>query len=184
MDERAFEHLHFLRLWIMDFDDVIQSIVLLEKVKDKAIRYRLIRDIAVTYSRAFLTSKGQLIPRHRCRETFVPKDHISLHMELINLRNQRLAHTDFNRFNPKISRWKTRLGWRYQMSFRGLNYEHLEKKIPDIEQLAKRVRESLQNEITSYEEQLNMNPEIHPVHLMSPDFSKRDISGRFENNKP
>lgn len=51
------------------------------------------------------------------------------------------------------------------MSFRGLNYESLDDRIIDLEQLTKGVRENIQTEILAYENKLNAEIEVHPVDL-------------------
>jgi hypothetical protein len=151
MNERELEKYFFLRIYSMDFDETRNSLAILKKRREKDVRYRLLRDIAVSYARPFSPNHGKLIIEHRCPRHFIPKEFSALHKELIDLRNERFAHSDLKRYNPRISRWKTRSGWGYPMSFRGLNYEKLDQRSLDIEKLVRDVADRLQVEISSYE---------------------------------
>lgn len=154
--KREHEKYLFLRIYSMDFDGVKYSLLALEKVQEKDIRYRLLREIAVSYARPFSTNRGKLIPKDQCPERLVPKKHMGLHRELLKLRFELFAHSDLNRYDPVIGRgWKGKVRWVYPMSFRGFNYEHLDKQVPDIRKLVRGVTDALQIEIEAYEAKLD-----------------------------
>ncbi|TXI76593.1 MAG: hypothetical protein E6Q43_02065 [Dokdonella sp.] len=139
----------------MDFDEVADTLAVLEKVEQKDIRYRLLRDIAVSYARPFSKNRGNQLHTHTCPQSFVPKQLRDLHKELITLRDERFAHSDLKRIKPKLGRWKTKSGFVYPMSFRGLNYGSLESRIGDIKKLVRNIRDRLQTEINSYQARLD-----------------------------
>ncbi|MDP3544286.1 MAG: hypothetical protein Q8T11_17610 [Elusimicrobiota bacterium] len=151
MDDREGEKYLFLRVFSMDMDDVKNGIALLEKTKETDARFRIFRDLVVSYGRPFSTSRGKFIPKHTCPLRVVPKSQMELHLVLIALRNERFAHSDLVEYNPKLAQWKTKRGWAYPMSFKGTNYGILEKRLPGIKRLVTEVREQIQQEIQKVE---------------------------------
>ncbi len=144
------EKYYFLRIYSMDFQEVLESIKLLKDIKPLEIRCRLLRDIAVSYSRPFSVNRGNVIRKDQCPEEVIPKALKGLHEEIFTLRKERFAHSDLNHYGPKLARWKTNVGWTYPMTFRGFDYAKLDKKLPDVELLVNKVVINLQAEIEKY----------------------------------
>ncbi len=91
----------------MDFESALYTLKVLRRYKKKDVRYALIRDVIVTYSRPFTESKGFNIAKDFCGAKFDDKDMKELHDELLSLRKELFAHTDLTYKNPKVTNWST-----------------------------------------------------------------------------
>jgi len=147
------EKYYFYRLYSIDLDTVKHSLCIIKRYRRKDVRYCLLRDIVVSYSRPFSGNKGVAWKNHTLKKKeVVPKHLRTLHDDLFNARNQLFAHTDFTYRRPKVAKWRM-LGrkW-FPMAFRGYDYDKLDARVTEIETLVKSVAENLQTEINKMEE--------------------------------
>jgi hypothetical protein len=154
-EKREIELYSFLRLCWMDFDGVRDSLVGLAAINKKDVRYRLLKEIVVSYARPFSANHGVLKWDRRLPREIVPVEFLPLHDKVMNLRNERFAHTDIPQFNPKVARWKTQRGWGYPMSFKGFDYETINCEVELLAQLVKQVTSGLFIEIKKIEDKFN-----------------------------
>jgi hypothetical protein len=118
MEQEIIEKYHSYRLYSIDLDTALHSIRVLKRYRREDVRYCLLRDIVVSYARPFSGNKGETIPKHTLSKKEVPKHLRPLHGELIDLRNQLFAHTDFTYRRPKAVNWSTPGHKWFPMTFR------------------------------------------------------------------
>lgn len=152
MEQQIIEKYHFYRLYYIDMDLAQHSLRVLKRYRLKDVRFCLLRDIVVSYARPFTGNKGEKIPRHTLTQRVVPKHLRPLHEELIDARNQLFAHTDLTYRRPKSANWSTAERKWFPMSFRGYDYDKLDRRVDDIENLIRAVTGNLQTEIEQIEE--------------------------------
>lgn len=145
------EKYKFLRLYDMDFESALWTLKVLRRYKKKDVRYALIRDVIVTYSRPFTESKGFDIGKDFCSVKFDSNDMEKLHDDLLRLRKKLFAHTDLTFKNPKVTNWSTDTCKRFPMSFKGFDYKTLEDKLPEIKRLIECVQKQNRLKIAEYE---------------------------------
>jgi hypothetical protein len=149
--ENILEKYKFLRLYDMDFESALHTLKVLRRYKKKDVRYALIRDVIVTYSRPFTESKGFNIGKDFCGAKFDDKDMKELHDELLRLRKELFAHTDLTYKNPKVRNWSTDTYKWFPMSFKGFDYKTLEDKLPEIKRLIEHVQKQNRLKISEHE---------------------------------
>lgn len=154
MKNTELEKYYFYRLYSIDFDSTKHALRILKRYRRKDVRYCLLRDIVVSYVRPFSTNKGMNIPKHNLTKKLVPKELCPLHDELLNLRNQLFAHTDYQYRRPKAANFSTPARKWFPMSFRGLDYNKIDSRVAEIEHLVAEVEKNLQYEINKIEENL------------------------------
>ena len=156
MKQQFDEKYYFFRLYLMNFETVLESIRILHRYKRRDIRNCVIRDIVVSYARGFSGNKGTDIKNHMLTEKFIPKNLLSLHKELIDDRKKLFAHTDYTYYNPKAVNWST-IGQKwFPMSYRAFDYSQIDKQIPQIENLVKSIIKNLQMEIDLMEDKFQI----------------------------
>jgi hypothetical protein len=129
-----------------------QSCDLMARQTDLELRYCILRDIVVTYSRPFSKNFGRVFRKHALPEDIVPAAMRQLHGELINLRDQVFAHTDHGFRNPQIARFPRKSGGGdYPMSFRNPAYEDLNTRLPEIRELVVSVEEGVNTKTREFE---------------------------------
>ena len=154
MTETDMEKYYFYRLYSIDLDTTKHTLRVLKRYKRKDVRYCLLRDVVVCYSRPFSGNKGTLISKHSLQKSFVPKHLHHFHEELIAVRNQLFAHNDYTYRKPKAANWSSPTQKAFPMSFRGYDYNKLDSRIAEIEVLVKSVADNLQSEINAIEQNL------------------------------
>lgn len=133
---RDAENYRFLRLYSIDLEMAKQSCDLLARQDALELRYCILRDLVVTYSRPFSKNRGQVFSRHRLEDEVVPIAMQPLHAELLTLRDQAFAHTDHDFRSPQIARWpRSSGGATYAMSFRNPVYDKLNMRLQEIRDL-------------------------------------------------
>lgn len=145
------EKYKFLRLYDMDFESALWILKVLSRYKKKDVRYALIRDVIVTYSRPFTESKGFNISKDFCGVKFDDPDKKKLHDDLLRLRNELFAHTDLTFRNPKVANWSTDTYKWFPMSVKGFDYKDLESRLPEIKRLVRYVQKQNRLKIAEYE---------------------------------
>ena len=154
MTDTDIEKYYFYRLYSIDLDSTKHSLCVLKRYRRKDVRHCLLRDIVVSYARPFSGNKGQDIPKHKLTKKVVPRNLRQLHDDLIKLRNQLFAHTDYTYRRPKVANWSTASQKWFPMSFRSYDYAKLDSRVSEIESLVKVVEENLQAEIDKIEEKI------------------------------
>ena len=101
------EQYYFYRLYSIDLDNTKHILRILKRYRRKDVRYCLLRDIVVSYCRPFSGNKGKKISTHTLNKKVVPKELCILHDELVEIRNQLFAHTDYTYRQPKVANWST-----------------------------------------------------------------------------
>jgi len=100
MTDTDIEKYYFYRLYSIDLDSTKHSLCVLKRYRREDVRHCLLRDIVVSYARPFSGNKGQDIPKHKLTKKVVPRNLCQLHDDLIKLRNQLFAHTDYTYRRP------------------------------------------------------------------------------------
>lgn len=154
MTDTDIEKYYFYRLYSIDLDSTKYSLRVLKRYRRKDVRHCLLRDIVVSYACPFSDNKGQDIPKHKLTKKVVPRNLRQLHDDLIKLRNQLFAHTDYTYRRPKVANWSTASQKWFPMAFRGYDYAKLDSRVSEIESLVKVVEENLQAEIDKIEEKI------------------------------
>lgn len=154
MTETEMEKYYFYRLYSIDLDTTKHTLSVLKRYRKKDVRYCLLRDVVVCYSRPFSGNKGKLISKHSLQRSFVPKHLQHFHEELMAVRNQLFAHNDYTYRKPKVAKWGDSLHKAFPMSFRGYDYNELDSRVAEIEELVKAVADNLQSEIDAIERNL------------------------------
>lgn len=154
MNSKAIEQYKFYRLYEHDFDNAIHTLKIFKKYKKVDVRHALLRDIIVTYARPFSVSYGIEIPKHILSPKLVPSHSKALHEELFNVRNQLFAHTDLLYKNPKVVKWDSGKYKRFPMSFKGYDYNQLNRRVDEITNLIYAVQEELRRKIREIERDL------------------------------
>src|SRR5690348_8308954 len=128
--DRIPEEYGFHRLYSIDFEMAKQACDLLSKQTSDELRYTILRDVVVSYSRPFSGNRGKLVRKHRLSDATVPNGMSALHAELIALRDQAFAHTDHEFIKPQHARWPRADGSaQYPMSFRVPPYQSMVARI-------------------------------------------------------
>lgn len=148
------EQYHFLKLYTIDFDTAKHILKVLKRYRRKDVRYCILRDLIVTYCRPFSGNKGEHISKHTLTVKVVPKELRSLHNELLDMRNQLFAHTDYTYRQPKVINWSTDTYKWFPLQFRGFDYEKLDRRVSEISKLILAVESNLQKRIDSIEENI------------------------------
>lgn len=104
----------FYRLYSVDLDSARYSLRMLRRYRRSDIRFCILRDLIVSYARPFSGNKGPTGGEHSLSVKYVPTKHRPLHSELIDLRRQVFAHTDFTYHDPRLSKWDTAQGPRHE----------------------------------------------------------------------
>lgn len=146
------EQYYFYRLYSIDLDTAKHILRVIKRYRRKDVRYCLLRDLVVSYSRPFSGNKGKEMRSHVLTKKVVPKELRPLHTELLELRNQLFAHTDYTYRRPKVANWSTDSHKWFPMSFRGYDYNKLDIRLSEIENLLMAVEKNLQAKIDKIEE--------------------------------
>jgi hypothetical protein len=123
------EQYYFLRLYAIDFDSTLHSLRILRRYRRKDVRYCILRELVVSYARPFSKNKGLHIPKHEMGKDVVPTELRTLHDELVILRQEQFAHTDYTYRKPKVANWSSPGRRWFPMSFRGYDYSSLDKRV-------------------------------------------------------
>jgi len=145
------ERCAFYKLCDSDFITAQNSIALLKEFRESKVRHVFLRDIAVSYSRPFAGSKGVEVAKYVLKERFVPRKNLTLHKELIALRNQIFAHTDLTYRKPRVADFSCGNNRWFPMAFKAYDYDGLFAKIEDISGLIKEIQGNLRKEIAQIE---------------------------------
>jgi len=151
------EQYHFLKLYSVDFDSAKRILQVLKRYRRKDVRYCILRDLIVTYCRPFSVNKGDKITKHTLTVKVVPKELRPLHNELLAIRNQLFAHTDYTYRQPKVVNWSTDTYKWFPMQFRGFDYGKLDNRIPEISKLIQSVESNLQARIDKIEDSIEQH---------------------------
>ncbi len=155
MDEKKYiEQYQFLRLSRIDIEQAIQTLNLLKRYKGKDVRYALLRDFVVAYSRPFVGSNGHEIKKHILKLKYVPVDRRKLHGEIIDKRHQLFAHNDLQYRKPTVANLSTLDKPWFPMSFRGFDYDQLDEKYVDMLVLAEAVLSKIDDGVAQMEPRL------------------------------
>lgn len=63
----------------------------------------LMRDMIVSYARPFSGNRAGHLRKHKLQAERVPDEYKWLHEDLLQLRNELIAHTDLLRRNPRVN---------------------------------------------------------------------------------
>ena len=159
MNEDEYEEWGFLRLYSSDLNTVRHTLRMLRRYRRKDVRYAILRDVIVTYARPFSGNKGERRSRHKLTRRYVAKKLRPLHDELLAIRNQLFAHTDFTYYRPKFADWSTPENPWFPMSFRGFDYEGLDKRVEEIEALVEDTEQRIDKKIEKIERRLHRERE-------------------------
>lgn len=143
MQPQQFEQYCFYRLYSIDLNTVRHSLRMLKRYRRQDVRTIILRDIMIGYARPFSSNKGRLIKGHCLKANCVPNHLRSLHEDIIEARNQMLAHTDYDFRNPQVARWPSAKGSIYPMSFRSDHIERFDKRVVQIEALVRAVESNV-----------------------------------------
>ncbi|RYG88452.1 MAG: hypothetical protein EON58_19980 [Alphaproteobacteria bacterium] len=154
MSPQEFEQYCFLRLYSVDLDTAAKAIPILRRYRRNDVRFALLRDIAVIYSRPFSVNRGKLIKKHVLSLKHVPSSLRPLHDRLLKLRNTQFAHTDLDFNSPKVMRLGTEGRPIYAMSLKSVDYAQLLTHDSDISRLINAVAASVNAAIEAHQTRL------------------------------
>jgi hypothetical protein len=150
--DRILEEYGFHRLYSLDFEMARQACELLSGQTSDELRFTILRDVIVSYSRPFSGNRGKLVRHHRLPDDMVPQGMAALHAELIALRDQAFAHTDHEFIKPQHARWPRADGSaQYPMSFRVPPYQTMVARIDEIRALTVAMEELVNATIGDYQ---------------------------------
>lgn len=144
-------HYHMLRLYSVDLSDVQHSLRVLRRYRRDDVRWCILRELIVAYARPFSVNRDELRRKHILGRGVVPKALREFHDYLLGLRNKIIAHTDFARRRPRVSRWTTPSGTAFPMTFWALDYRRLDGRVGEIEELVRAVEDNLNATIAEIE---------------------------------
>ena len=139
------------RLFTIDMDSVRHGLAVLRRYRRDDVRFPLLRDVVVTYSRPFSGSKRPEGSLHFLSLKFVPRAMRSLHHELVSVRSTLFAHSDLVFHNPELLRDASTPRRVIAMSFSNADYRGLLRKVDAIGSLAEAVETSLWTELRRLE---------------------------------
>jgi hypothetical protein len=123
-------------LYSVNLSDVKHSLKVLRAFEEKDVRWIILRELVVAYARPFSANNDDQGKRHRLDpDRVVPGELRDLHDELISLRNELIAHTDFDRWKPRVSGWPMTTTKVWGMVIRAPDYAALDARVPEIERL-------------------------------------------------
>lgn len=129
------------RLWSIDIENALYVLGYASNEDlPKVIRYALLRDAVVSYSKPFVQFRS--LPSLK-KKGFVPKEYKQIHEKLLEFRNKVICHTDESFRSPKFMKY----GTDFFMSFRSSNNEYLIENLNLIISLLKCVEKNLNDEI-------------------------------------
>ena len=141
-----------LKLYERDFWEAAGSLALLKRYRRSAVRERILRDFIVCYCRPFSGNNGKRLRKHRLPVAkVVPTDNRPLHLYLVGVRNQLIAHTDSARPDPTITAWDHGDRCQLTMTFWGLSYPQLMARLPEFEALLLAVQAGLERMVARAE---------------------------------
>ena len=139
------------RLYSIDLDSVRYSLGLIRRYRRNDIRFCVFRELVITYARPFSGSRRPGARRYCLPPEFVPSEYRPLHDELMILRSQLFAHTDYTYHQPKVMRWNTERGPVFPMSFRRGEYEKWLKRLDEIGRLVEALDTLLRRRTSEFE---------------------------------
>tara|TARA_R110001592_G_scaffold229740_1_gene486407 strand:+ start:1693 stop:2166 length:474 start_codon:yes stop_codon:yes gene_type:complete len=147
MNKKHDDKLALENLSIIDMERVILSIDCISGTESPHIKAALFRDAVISYAKPFLKNKFSDNSKGLCISTnHVPKNLKSVHKEVLDLRNELIAHTDMAIQNPEISRYKDEIGeMKYWVSVTGYRTIHKEYLLKPLQALAEAVQIELIN---------------------------------------
>jgi len=151
-------HYRFLRLYSIDLNMARQSLALLSRYRRADVRHAIFRDVVVGYARPFSSNRDHRKRTHELSLRHVPKTIRPLHKELMKLRHQLFAHTDFAARQPSVTRWQGSVKAQFPMSFSNPPYDAWLRRSAEILELLEAVEESIRKELTELEEGCSWNP--------------------------
>ena len=143
MSSAEFETYCFLRLYSGDLNDCRHTLRIIRRYRKADVRFALIRDLAVTYSRPFSVNRGKVIQKHVLKLKHVPSAHRKMHDRLLELRNCQFAHSSLEFHNPKVAK----LGNVFAMSRKSVGFEYLDQSLAEIEALIIAVETSVNDAV-------------------------------------
>lgn len=162
---RQFEEYPTLSLYSIDLDEAQQAARMLRRYRRTDIRYCILRDVIVSYSRPFSGNRGKLLTKHSLPEKIVPRAQRPLHRELFKLRNQAFAHTDHSFRDPRLAAFpKAEGGARFVMSFSNPPWESLNRRASEIEALIAAVENAVKDWMEAFH--VRVEP-LFPPQLMT-----------------
>jgi len=138
--DAQFQQYLFHRICSLGLDETLQALAVLRRYRRPDVRYCLIRDIVVSYARPFFVTYGYQQRKHCLPRSTVPRAHRSLHNELLTLRRQLFAHSDFSYRRPRVAQWVLPDRVIYPMGFGQADYASLSRRAGDIERLVRAVK--------------------------------------------
>jgi hypothetical protein len=140
-----------LRLFSIDMDGVRHGLRLLRRYRRNDVRFALLRDVVITYSRPFVATKSPRGGKFTLSLRYVPRALRSLHLDLVRVRNTLLAHSDLGTHRPQLLRSFPAPRRVLGMSFTNPDYVGLLRQLDGISALAEGVDSALTAELRRLE---------------------------------
>jgi len=125
------ENFCFLRLYSSDLNDCRHLIRMIRRYRRNDVRYALLRDLAVTYSRPFSGNSKKVKGKHYLPLSYVPAEHNEMHRRLFDLRNFQFAHSSLKFHDTRIAK----LGNIVATSRKSVDFAYLDRSLLEIERL-------------------------------------------------
>ncbi len=143
----------FYRLYSLDLGQAREVLDALNTHDDQLTRLSMLRDAIVAYARPFSGNRLDPTKRHRLPKHVVRIEYRPLHKELMTLRNQAFAHTDYEFRDPSVSRLLGYISGRaaYPITSRAVPWTTLLERLPEIRGLVAQVELSVEGWIEVFD---------------------------------
>ncbi|MEP4892090.1 MAG: hypothetical protein ABJV04_18870 [Aliiglaciecola sp.] len=103
MDTKEKEQYVFNRLCISDLQECIATLKLLDGLENDGLKLIVIKSAIVSYARPFKTNYGKYNKRlKQDAKSLIPSKYVAKHHEVMEYRDQFIAHTDISFRNPQL----------------------------------------------------------------------------------
>lgn len=150
MTSSEFENYCFLRLYSSDFNDCRHLVRMIRRYRKLDVRYALLRDLTVAYSRPFSGNSHGTKGKHSLSLKYVPAEHRAMHDRLFSLRNNQFAHSSMKFHNPRVAK----LGNLLAISRKSVDFAYLDRSLTEIEKLVVAVEENVNEAVLVMQERL------------------------------
>ncbi len=104
MENEAEERFVFLVIADGDMNEAQAALDAVPRYRDDTVRFGLLRDAVISYSRPFKRCNGKYVKEHRLGADVVPQQYEDLHKRLLGYRDQITAHLDIDVRDPTLIR--------------------------------------------------------------------------------
>ncbi|MFA5974980.1 MAG: hypothetical protein WC859_02295 [Elusimicrobiota bacterium] len=157
MDNKNEEMFVFNRFAFDDFTEALRAVRVSKVLENVEAKSFLVRYSVIAYCRPFTKCRGKIENTIRLDESYVPPEHLPFHRQLLDLRDQLIAHTDLKVLDPKLYGWKTKVGPMYPIGFKPPDPKEVLKQVDSLEAIFSSVMDEAHRRITAMEKSLPLD---------------------------